>query len=164
MKPATKPNRPFFSSGPCSKRPGWSLEALNEALVGRSHRAKPAKARIQEVIEKSTSILDLPEGYVCGIVPASDTGAVEMAMWSLLGERPVEMCAWESFGSGWVTDVIKQLKLEGVTRHEADYGKLPDFSNVQCDNDVVFTYNGTTSGVKVANLDWIPDDRKGLTI
>lgn len=164
MKPDTKPARPFFSSGPCSKRPGWSLDALEDALVGRSHRAKPAKARIEEVIEKSSSILGLPEGYVCGIVPASDTGAVEMAMWSLLGERGVEMCAWESFGSGWVTDVIKQLKLENVTKHEADYGLLPDFTEVNFSNDVVFTYNGTTSGVKVPNLDWIPDDREGLTI
>lgn len=164
MKPATKPNRPFFSSGPCSKRPGWTLEALNEALVGRSHRAKPAKARIEEVIDKSASILGLPEGYVCGIVPASDTGAVEMALWSLLGARGVDMCAWESFGSGWVSDVIKQLKLDQVNKHEADYGKLPDLSKVNFDNDVVFTYNGTTSGVKVPNLDWIPADRAGLTI
>lgn len=164
MKPATKPNRPFFSSGPCSKRPAWSLAALEGALVGRSHRAKPAKARIEEVIEKSASILGLPEGYVCGIVPASDTGAVEMAMWSLLGARPVAMCAWESFGSGWVTDVIKQLKLPNVTRHEADYGLLPDLSKIDCDQDVVFTYNGTTSGVKVPHLDWIPAGRKGLTI
>jgi phosphoserine aminotransferase len=164
MKPLIKPNRPFFSSGPCCKRPGWSLDALKDALVGRSHRAKPAKARIAEVIDKSASILGLPAGYVCGIVPASDTGAVEMAMWSLLGERGVEMCAWESFGADWVTDAVKQLKLEGVTNHQADYGLLPDFSKVNCDNDVVFTYNGTTSGVKVANLDWIPDERKGLTI
>ena len=164
MKPAIKPNRPFFSSGPCSKRPGWSLESLGGSLVGRSHRAKPAKARIEEVIEKSTSILGLPEDYVCGIVPASDTGAVEMAMWSLLGERDVEMCAWESFGSGWVTDAIKQLKLKNVTNHEADYGLLPDLTKVNFDNDVVFTYNGTTSGVKIPNLDFIPSDRKGLTI
>lgn len=164
MKPTTKPNRPFFSSGPCCKRPGWSLDALEGALVGRSHRAKPAKARIKEVIDLSSSILDLPEGYVCGIVPASDTGAVEMAMWSLLGQRGVEMCAWESFGSGWVTDAVKQLKLENVTHHEADYGQLPNLNKINCDNDVVFTYNGTTSGVKVPNLDWIPDDRDGLTI
>ncbi len=164
MKPAIKPNRPFFSSGPCCKRPGWSLDLLGGSLVGRSHRAKPAKARIEEVIEKSTSILGLPNGYVCGIVPASDTGAVEMAMWSLLGERGVEMCAWESFGSGWTTDVIKQLKLKNVTSHNADYGLLPDFSKVNFDNDVVFTYNGTTSGVKLPNLDFIPADRKGLTI
>ena len=164
MKPTTKPNRPYFSSGPCSKRPGWSIGALENAMVGRSHRAKNAKARIAEVIERSKSLLGLPEGYVCGIVPASDTGAVEMAMWSLLGERPVDMCAWESFGSGWVTDVAKQLKLENVTLHEAGYGLLPDLSQVNCNNDVVFTFNGTTSGVRVPNLDWIPDDREGLTI
>ena len=164
MKPTTKPTRPHFSSGPCAKRPGWSPEALNSALVGRSHRSKPAKARIKEVIDKSASILGLPDGYLCGIVPASDTGAIEMAMWSLLGARGVEMCAWESFGQGWVTDVIKQLKLDNVTRHEADYGKLPDLSKVNFANDVVFTYNGTTSGVKVPDTDWIPDDREGLTL
>ena len=164
MKPTVKPNRPYFSSGPCSKRPDWSLDALSDALVGRSHRAKPAKARIEEVIDKSKSILGLPEGYVCGIVPASDTGAVEMAMWSLLGARGVDMLAWESFGSGWVTDVMKQLKLENARKLEADYGKLPDFNAVNFENDVVFTYNGTTSGVKVPNLDWIPRDRAGLTI
>ena len=164
MKPTTKPNRPYFSSGPCSKRPGWTLAALEDALVGRSHRAKNARIRIQQVIEKSKSVLRLPEDYVCGIVPASDTGAVEMAMWSLLGARRVEMCAWESFGSGWVTDVIKQLKLDNVIRHEADYGRLPDFSKVNFDNDLVFTYNGTTSGVKVPHLDWIPADRQGLTV
>ncbi|HKK17066.1 MAG TPA: phosphoserine transaminase [Opitutales bacterium] len=164
MKPTIKPNRPFFSSGPCSKRPGWSLDALDAALVGRSHRAKEAKARIQEVIEKSKSILGIPEDYVCGIVPASDTGAVEMAMWSLLGARGVDMLAWESFGSGWVTDVIKQLNLENARKLEADYGKLPDFSEVDFNNDAVFTYNGTTSGVKVPNLDWIPENRAGLTI
>jgi phosphoserine aminotransferase len=164
MKPTAKPSRPFFSSGPCSKRPGWSLNALEGALVGRSHRAKVAKARIQEVIEKSKSILGIPAGYVCGIVPASDTGAVEMAMWSLLGARGVDMLAWESFGSGWVTDVLKQLKLDDARQLTADYGQLPDFSQVDFNHDVVFTYNGTTSGVKVPNLDWIPDDRAGLTI
>jgi phosphoserine aminotransferase len=164
MKPTTKPNRPHFSSGPCAKRPGWSIQSLEGALVGRSHRAKVAKARIEEVIDLSKSILNLPEGYVCGIVPASDTGAVEMAMWSLLGQRGVDMMAWESFGSGWVTDAIKQLKLENARKLEADYGKLPDFSQVDFKNDVVFTYNGTTSGVRVPNLDWIPDDREGLTI
>ena len=164
MKPTTKPKRPYFSSGPCAKRPGWSLEVLEDACVGRSHRSKPAKARLQEVIDRSAAILNLPEGYVCGIVPASDTGAIELAMWSLLGARGVEICAWESFGSAWVTDVIKQLKLEDVSRHEADYGKLPDLTKVNFDNDVVFTYNGTTSGVKVPNTDWIPDDRKGLTL
>lgn len=164
MKPTTKPARPFFSSGPCSKRPGWSLEALENALVGRSHRAKPAKARIQEVIEKSKSVLGIPEDYVCGIVPASDTGAVEMAMWSLLGARGVDMLAWESFGSGWVTDVLKQLELDKARKLLADYGQLPDFNAVDFNNDVVFTFNGTTSGVKVPNLDWIPDDRNGLSI
>ena len=164
MKPDTKPTRPYFSSGPCSKRPGWTLEALNEALVGRSHRAKAAKARIEEVIEKSASILGLPEGYVCGIVPASDTGAVEMAS-GPCSAHAASKCApgnpsvpagpptWSSSSSS-----------RDVTRHEADYGKLPDFSKVNFSNDVVFTYNGTTSGVKVANLDWIPDDREGLTI
>lgn len=164
MKPTTKPNRPYFSSGPCAKRPGWSLKALEDACVGRSHRSKPAKAKLQEVIDRSATILNLPKDYVCGIVPASDTGAIEMAMWSLLGARGVEMCAWESFGSAWVTDVLKQLKLEKVTRHEADYGKLPDLSKVNFANDVVFTYNGTTSGVKVPDTDWIPDDREGLTL
>lgn len=164
MKPSLKPNRPYFSSGPCSKRPGWSLQALEDALVGRSHRAKPAKARIQEVIERSKSILGIPEGYVCGIVPASDTGAVEMALWSMLGARGVDMLAWESFGSGWVTDVKKQLKLDDARFIEAGYGDLPDLSSVNFSNDVVFTWNGTTSGVKVPNADWIPADREGLTI
>lgn len=164
MKPTQKPNRPFFSSGPCSKRPGWSLASLENALVGRSHRAKPAKARIEEVIDLSKSILGIPEGYVCGIVPASDTGAVELALWSLLGQRGVDMLAWESFGSGWITDVQKQLKLDNVNTLTADYGKLPDLSSVNFKNDVVFTWNGTTSGVKVANGDWIPADREGLTI
>lgn len=164
MKPSFKPKRPYFSSGPCCKRPDWSLEALNQAIVGRSHRAQAAKARIAEVIDRSASLLGVPEGYLCGIVPASDTGAIEMAMWSLLGARGVDICAWESFGSGWVTDVLKQLKLDNVTRHEADYGKLPDVSKVNFANDVVFTYNGTTSGVKVPHTDWIPADREGLTI
>jgi phosphoserine aminotransferase len=164
MKPATTPRRPFFSSGPCAKRPGWSLDALDGALLGRSHRAKNAKARIRQVIDDSREILRLPEGYVCGIVPASDTGAIEMAMWSLLGARGLDICAWESFGSAWITDVVKQLKLEDVTRHEADYGKLPDLSAINFDNDVVFTYNGTTSGVRVPNLDWIPQDHDGLVL
>ncbi len=164
MKPTQKPNRPFFSSGPCSKRPGWSLARLENALVGRSHRAKPAKARIQEVIDRSKSILGIPDDYVCGIVPASDTGAVEIALWSLLGTRGVEMLAWESFGSGWVTDVLKQLKLDNVKARTSEYGRLPDLSAVDFANDVVFTWNGTTSGVKVPNGDWIPSDREGLTI
>lgn len=164
MKPAVKPVRPYFSSGPCAKRPGWSPDTLAQALVGRSHRAKPARSRINEVIDKSSKILGLPDGYVCGIVPASDTGAVEMAMWSLLGSRGVDILAWESFGSEWVTDVLKQLKVPGARKLEAGYGKLPDFSAVNFENDVVFNYNGTTSGVRVPNLDWIPDDRSGLTI
>lgn len=164
MKPTQKPNRSFFSSGPCSKRPGWSLASLENALVGRSHRAKPAKERIEEVIDRSKAILGLPETYVCGIVPASDTGAVEMALWSLLGQRGVDMLAWESFGSDWITDVQKQLKLDDVNTLTADYGKLPDLSSVNFANDVVFTWNGTTSGVKVTNGDWIPSDREGLTI
>ena len=164
MKPEIKPDRPFFSSGPCAKRPGWSLVSLEDALVGRSHRAANAKARIKEVIDRSKELLGIPDDYVCGIVPASDTGSVEMAMWTLLGQRGVEMCAWESFGSGWTTDALKQLKLENVNRHEADYGQLPDLTKVNFDNDVVFTFNGTTSGVRVPNLDWIPDDRGGLAI
>lgn len=163
-KPQNKPNNPNFSSGPTSKRPGWSLETLQNALSGRSHRSKPAKARLLEVIELSKKVLNVPENYVLGIVPASDTGAVEMAMWSLLGERGVDVCAWESFGKGWVTDAVKQLKLEDLRVFEADYGKLPDFSEVDTDRDVVFTWNGTTSGVKVPNADWIKSDRKGLTI
>ena len=164
MKPSLKPIRPFFSSGPCCKRPGWSLDALQGVLAGRSHRAKNAKARIEEVIDRSKQILGLPEGYVCGIVPASDTGAVEMAMWSLLGARGVEMLAWESFGEGWITDVVKQLKLPNVRKLVAEYGQIPDLASVNFDNDVVFTWNGTTSGAKVPNGDWIPDDRAGLAI
>lgn len=164
MKPSIKPNRPYFSSGPCAKRPGWSLKALEDACVGRSHRSKPAKAKLKEIIDRSSKILGIPEDYICGIVPASDTGAIEMAMWSLLGARSVEMCAWESFGSAWVTDVIKQIKLESVNRHEATYGKLPDLTKVDFANDVVFTYNGTTSGVKIPNTDWIPNNREGLTL
>jgi len=164
MKPTIKPNRPYFSSGPCSKRPGWSLDSLENALVGRSHRAKEAKARIQEVIERSKAILGIPEDYVCGIVPASDTGAVEMALWSLLGQRGVEMLAWESFGSGWIADVQKHLKLDNAIARVADYGVLPDLQSVDFDNDVVFTWNGTTSGVKVPDGDWIPENRSGLTI
>ena len=166
MKPTVKPNRPYFSSGPCAKRPGWSLEALKDACVGRSHRSKPAKARLKDIIDRSAAILKLPDDYICGIVPASDTGAIEMAMWSLLGERGLDICAWESFGSAWVTDVVKQLKLTDVTRHEADYGKLPDLTKVDFDNDVVFTYNGTTSGVKVPNtclLYTSPSPRDGAT-
>lgn len=164
MKPSIKPNSPYFSSGPCSKRPNWSLSALSNALVGRSHRAKNAKERIQTVIEQSKSILNLPKDYVCGIVPASDTGAIEMAMWSLLGAKGVDVLAWESFGSTWVGDIFNELKLENTRKFIADYGKLPDLNAVDFKNDVVFTFNGTTSGVRLKNLEWIPDDREGLSI
>ena len=163
-KPTVKPARTHFSSGPCAKRPGWTLDALKGALVGRSHRAKPAKARIKAVIDKTRAILGVPADYKIAIVPASDTGAVEMMLWHTLGARPVDLLAWESFGEGWVTDVVKQLKLKDVRSLNAPYGKLPDLSQVNFDNDVVFTWNGTTSGVRVPNGNWIPADRKGLTI
>ena len=162
--PAVKPANPNFSSGPCAKRPGWTVEALSKALVGRSHRAKPAKARIEKAIQLTRELLEVPADYLIGIVPASDTGAVEMALWSLLGARPVDMLAWESFGEGWVTDVAKQLKLADARIIKAPYGQLPDLTQVDFDHDVVFTWNGTTSGVRVPNADWIPADRKGLTI
>lgn len=162
-KPNARPNNPNFSSGPCSKRPGWDVSVLSEALVGRSHRAKPAKARIQEVSDRSRAILGIPDDYYIGIVPGSDTGAMEMAMWSMLGARGVDMLAWESFGEGWVTDVVKQLKLDDVRTLKADYGTLPDLNQVDFGRDVIFTWNGTTSGVRVPNGDWIPDDRDGLT-
>jgi phosphoserine aminotransferase len=162
--PAVKPANPNFSSGPCAKRPGWTVEALSNALVGRSHRSKPGKARIQRAIDLTRELLQVPAEYRIGIVPASDTGAVEMAMWSMLGERGVDMLAWESFGEGWVTDVAKQLKLEDVRIIKAPYGELPDLTQVDTDRDVVFTWNGTTSGVRVPDADWIKADRKGLTI
>jgi phosphoserine aminotransferase len=162
--PAVKPANPNFSSGPCAKRPGWTVEALANALVGRSHRSKPGKARIQRAIDLTRELLEVPADYRIGIVPASDTGAVEMALWSMLGARGVDMLAWESFGEGWVTDVSKQLKLEDVRILKAGYGELPDLGQVDFDRDVVFTWNGTTSGVRVANGDWIAADRKGLTI
>jgi phosphoserine aminotransferase len=163
-KPGLRPQNTHFSSGPCSKRPGWSLDALSDAALGRSHRAKVGKAKLKQAIDLTREILEVPADYRIGIVPASDTGAVEMALWSLLGERGVDMIAWESFGSGWVTDVVKQLKLKDVRKLEADYGELPDLSAIDFDRDVVFTWNGTTSGVRVPNADFIPDDRKGLTI
>ncbi|MGS4887858.1 phosphoserine transaminase [Roseibium sp. MB-4] len=163
-KPDVRPANPNFSSGPCSKRPGWSLEALSDAPLGRSHRAKPGKAKLAEAIELTRKVLSVPADYRIGIVPASDTGAVEMAMWSLLGARDVDMLTWESFGSGWVTDVVKQLKLENAREIEAPYGELPDLATVDFSNDVVFTWNGTTSGVRVPNADWIPANREGLTI
>ncbi|MGC2854445.1 phosphoserine transaminase [Novispirillum sp. DQ9] len=164
-KPAHRPANPNFSSGPCAKRPGWTVEALAGALTGRSHRAKEGKARLKEVIDRSRAVLGIPDDYRIGIVPASDTGAVEMALWSLLGPRGVDMAFWESFGKEWVTDVTKQLKLPDVRLFEAPYGQLPDLSQVDTKTrDVVFTWNGTTAGVRVPDADWIADDREGLTI
>ena len=162
-KPTKKPERPHFSSGPCAKRPGWTAAGLHAAVTGRSHRSGVGKARLKDAIDKTRSILAVPADYRIGIVPASDTGAVEMAMWSMLGVRPVTVLAWESFGQGWVTDAVKQLQLEPrvIT---ADYGQLPDLSSTPADHDVVFTWNGTTSGVRVPNADWIAADRQGLTI
>ena len=163
-KPGCKPANPCFSSGPCAKRPGWSLDGLKDAPLGRSHRAKGGKSKLAEAIDLTREVLQVPADYRIGIVPASDTGAVEMAMWSLLGQRPVDMLAWESFGEGWVTDVAKQLKLKDARVIKSGYGELPDLKSVDFDHDVVFTWNGTTSGVRVPNADWIPADRKGLTI
>ncbi|GAA5216172.1 phosphoserine transaminase [Corallincola platygyrae] len=164
MTPITKPSNPNFSSGPCSKRPGYDISALDTSILGRSHRSKPGKAMLKQAIEKTHELLGLPEGYRVGIVPGSDTGAMEMAMWSLLGQRPIDVFHWESFGSGWLTDIVKQLKLENVNNYLADYGQLPDLSKADSANDVVFTWNGTTSGVKVPNGDWIAADREGLTL
>ena len=163
-KPNTRPANPNFSSGPCAKRPGWSADALKNAVLGRSHRSKLGKARLQKVIEQTKAVLGVPAGYRVGIVPASDTGAVKMALWSLLGPKAIDILAWESFGSGWVTDVVKQLKLKDVRVMEAAHGELPDLKSVDFKKDVVFVWNGTTSGVKVPNGDWIPADREGLTI
>ena len=163
-RPDLRPANPDFSSGPCAKRPGFSLAALEGALLGRSHRAKEPKARLAEVIERSRAVLGVPAEWKLGIVPASDTGAVEMALWSLLGARPVTTIAWESFGEGWVSDIVKELKLKDVTNLHAGYGELPDLSKVDPASDVVFTWNGTTSGVRVPNADWISADREGLTI
>ncbi len=162
--PDVRPNNTHFSSGPCSKRPNWSLEALSDAPLGRSHRAKIGKTKLKQAIDLTREVLEVPADYRIGIVPASDTGAVEMALWSLLGPRGVDMVAWESFGSGWVSDVVKELKLPDTRKITADYGLLPDLSTIDFDRDVVFTWNGTTSGVRVANADFIPADRKGLTI
>ncbi|WP_425105029.1 phosphoserine transaminase [Ancylobacter sp.] len=163
-QPAVKPANPNFSSGPCAKRPGWTLEALSDAPLGRSHRAKVGKAKLKLAIDLTREVLEIPADYRIGIVPASDTGAVEMALWSLLGARPVDLLAWESFGEGWVTDVVKQLKLKDARVLKAPYGELPDLAQVNFDHDVVFTWNGTTSGVRVPNGDFIPADRQGLTI
>ena len=164
VRPASRPGNPCFSSGPCAKRPGWSLNGLSEAALGRSHRAKPGKAKLAEVIERSRNLLGLPADWRLGIVPASDTGAVEMALWSLLGRRGVDVLSWESFGEGWASDVAKQLKLDDLRLLKADYGVLPDLGKVDFSRDVVFTWNGTTSGVKVPDGDWIAADRAGLTI
>jgi phosphoserine aminotransferase len=163
-KPATRPNSANFSSGPCAKRPGWTLETLKSAALGRSHRSKLGKAKLADVIERTRKVLAIPADYRIGIVPASDTGAVEMAMWSLLGPRGVDLLSWESFGEGWVTDAVKQLKLKDQRNLKAAYGALPDLKAVNFDNDVVFTWNGTTSGVRVPNGDWISAARQGLTI
>jgi len=162
--PATRPSVPHFSSGPCAKRPGWSLQALTDAVLGRSHRSKIGKAKLKRSIDLTREILGVPADYRIGIVPASDTGAVEMALWSLLGARPVTMLAWESFGEGWVTDVAKQLKLKDAKIVKVGYGELPDLSKIDSATDIVFTWNGTTSGVRVPNADWIKADRAGLTI
>jgi phosphoserine aminotransferase len=164
MKPPARPANPCFSSGPCAKRPGWSLEALGDACLGRSHRSKAGKAKLKDVIDRSRAILGLPADYRIGIVPGSDTGAVELALWSLLGARGVDLLAWESFGEGWITDAVKQLKLKDVRAIRADYGALPDLAQVDPARDVVFTWNGTTSGVRVPDGDWIRRDREGLTI
>jgi phosphoserine aminotransferase len=163
-KPASRPATPNFSSGPCAKRPGWTPENLKDAPLGRSHRAKVGKAKLKLAIDLTREVLEVPADYKIGIVPASDTGAVEMALWSLLGPRPVTTLAWESFGDGWVSDVTKELKLKDVTKLKAGYGEIPDLAKVDFNTDVVFTWNGTTSGVRVPNADWIAADREGLTI
>ena len=164
QKPERRPAAPEFSSGPCAKRPGWSADILADAALGRSHRATIGKQKLKEVIDRSKAVLGMPDDWRLGIVPGSDTGAVEMALWSMLGARPVDVLAWESFGSGWVTDIVKQLKLSDVRTIEADYGELPDLSQVDWSHDVVFTWNGTTSGVCVPDAGWIPADREGLAI
>ena len=163
-KPASRPNVPHFSSGPCAKRPGWNAQNLKDAALGRSHRAKIGKAKLKLAIELTREVLEVPAGYKIGIVPASDTGAVEMALWSLLGARPVTTIAWESFGEGWVSDIVKELKLKDVTKLHAGYGEIPDLAKADPASDIVFTWNGTTSGVRVPNADWIKADREGLTI
>ncbi|MCE2926620.1 MAG: phosphoserine transaminase [Rickettsiales bacterium] len=163
-KPTSKPTNPCFSSGPCAKRPGWSLDGLKGAALGRSHRAKLGKTKLEEVIQLSKKILGMPEDYRLGIVPASDTGAIEMAMWSLLGARGVDVFAWESFGSTWASDCKSQLKLADLNIYKADYGKLPDLAKANWKRDVIFTWNGTTSGVRVPDGNWIADDREGLSI
>ncbi len=164
MLPEVKPANPNFSSGPCSKRPGYRLDALDQSTLGRSHRADVGKAALGKAISETKRLLGLPADYRVAVVPASDTGAVEMALWSMLGPRPVDIFAWESFGQGWLTDVVKQLRLEDVNTYTAEYGQLPDLTLANPDHDVIFTWNGTTSGVRVPNGDWIAADRRGLTI
>ena len=164
VKPAMRPSVPHFSSGPCAKRPGWAPQNLSGAVLGRSHRSKLGTAKLKRAIELTREVLEVPADYKIGIVPASDTGAVEMALWSLLGPRPITLLAWESFGEGWVNDVVKELKLKDVTTLKAGYGALPDLAKVDPASDVVFTWNGTTSGVRVPNANWIAADRTGLTI
>src|SRR5450432_1822089 len=163
-KPALRPNVPHFSSGPCAKRPGWNAQNLKDAALGRSHRAKIGKAKLKLAIELTREVLEIPADYRIGIVPASDTGAVEMALWSMLGARPVTTIAWESFGEGWVSDIVKELKLKDVTKLHAGYGEIPDLARADPASDIVFTWNGTTSGVRVPNADWISAGREGLTI
>src|SRR5436853_5400633 len=162
--PTVRPLVPHFSSGPCAKRPGWSLSALTDAVLGRSHRSKIGRAKLKRAIDLTREVLEVPADYRIGIVPASDTGAVEMALWSLLGARPVTTIAWESFGEGWVSDVVKELKLNDVTKLHAGYGEIPDLAKADPASDIVFTWNGTTSGVRVPNADWISASREGLTI
>ncbi|HTZ02220.1 MAG TPA: phosphoserine aminotransferase, partial [Xanthobacteraceae bacterium] len=162
--PAMRPRVPHFSSGPCAKRPGWTSEKLNAALLGRSHRSKPGKARLKRAIDLTREVLQVPADFRIGIVPASDTGAIEMAFWSLLGPAPVTVLAWESFGEGWVGDITKELKLKNVSVRRAAYGELPDLRGIEPASDIVFTWNGTTSGVRVPNADWIAADRTGLSI
>jgi phosphoserine aminotransferase len=164
MKPNQRPKRPHFSSGPCAKRPGWTPDLLSSAELGRSHRSKPGRAKLLEVIERSRRVLGIPDDHRVGIVPASDTGAVEMVLWSMLGARGVDILAWESFGSQWVNDVVAQLELHNAKAWMANYGDLPDLDQVDFQNDVVFPWNGTTSGVRIPNGDWIPENRAGLTI
>ena len=163
-EPNNKPTNPNFSSGPCAKRPGWKIENLKNANIGRSHRSGEAKSKLKYVIDKSKALLNLPNEYVVGIMPGSDTGALEASIWSLLGERGVDILAWENFGKDWIQDVVKQLQISNLNVHDVDYGQFPDVTKVNFQNDVIFTWNGTTSGVKVPNADWIPDTREGLTI
>jgi phosphoserine aminotransferase len=163
-QPTLRPERPFFSSGPTAKPPGWSLDKLDTRSLGRSHRSPYAKARLKYAIDLSKELLGVPDDYLVGIMPASDTGALECAMWTMLGDRPTTVAAWESFGNVWIQDAVKQLKLQGLTTLDADYGEIPDLGSIPQDNDVVFTWNGTTSGAKIPNTDWLAPGRDGVTI